>query len=47
VGLDWLIWQSLPASHTWLGAAIVVASGLYLVRREKRITEVHATAERP
>src|SRR5690606_19286088 len=30
VGLDWLIWQSLPASHTWLGAAIVVASGLYL-----------------
>ncbi len=47
VGLDWLIWQSLPASHTWLGAAIVVGSGLYLVRREKRITEVHANAEHP
>ena len=47
VALDWLIWQSLPASHTWLGAAIVVASGLYLVRREKRITEAHATAEHP
>ncbi|MCU0763340.1 MAG: DMT family transporter [Hydrogenophaga sp.] len=47
VGLDWLIWQTLPASHTWLGAAIVVASGLYLVRREKRITQAHATAEHP
>lgn len=47
VGLDWLIWQTLPASHTWLGAAIIVGSGLYLVRREKRITEVHANAEHP
>ncbi|MFT7402668.1 MAG: drug/metabolite transporter (DMT)-like permease [Hydrogenophaga sp.] len=47
VGLDWLIWQTLPQSHTWLGAAIVVGSGLFLVRREKRITQAHATAERP
>ena len=47
LGLDWLIWQTLPASHTWLGAAIIVGSGLYLVRREKRITEVHANAEHP
>jgi drug/metabolite transporter (DMT)-like permease len=45
LGLDWLIWQSLPAAHTWLGAAIIVGSGLYLVRREKRITEAHAHAE--
>jgi drug/metabolite transporter (DMT)-like permease len=47
VGLDWLIWQTLPAAHTWLGAAIIVGSGLYLVRREKRISEVHANAEHP
>lgn len=47
VGLDWLVWQTLPASHTWLGAAIIVGSGLYLVRREKRISEVHANAEHP
>ena len=47
MGLDWLIWQTLPASHTWLGAAIIIGSGLYLVRREKRITEVHANAEHP
>jgi drug/metabolite transporter (DMT)-like permease len=47
VGLDWLIWQTLPGAHTWLGAAIIVGSGLYLVRREKRISEVHANAEHP
>jgi drug/metabolite transporter (DMT)-like permease len=47
VGLDWLIWQTLPEAHTWLGAAIIVGSGLYLVRREKRISEAHATAEHP
>lgn len=47
LGLDWLIWQSLPAAHTWLGAAIIVGSGLYLVRREQRITEVHANGEHP
>ena len=47
VGLDWLIWHTLPAPHTWFGAAIIIGSGLYLVRREKRITEVHASAEHP
>jgi drug/metabolite transporter (DMT)-like permease len=47
LGLDWLIWHTLPASHTWLGAAIVIGSGLYLVRRETRIAEVHASAEHP
>lgn len=47
LGLDWLIWHTLPGAHTWLGAAIVVGSGIYLVRRERRITEAHATAEHP
>ena len=47
LGLDWLIWHTLPASHTWLGAAIVIGSGLYLIRRERRISEVHASAEHP
>ncbi|MGC4395010.1 DMT family transporter [Hydrogenophaga sp. T2] len=47
LGLDWLIWHTLPSSHTWLGAAIVIGSGLYLIRREKRITEAHANAEHP
>ncbi|NIM40403.1 MAG: EamA family transporter [Hydrogenophaga sp.] len=47
LGLDWLIWQALPGPHTWLGAAVVVGSGLYLIRRERRISEVHASAEHP
>ncbi len=47
VGLDWVIWHTLPQAHTWLGAAIIIGSGIYLVRREKRITEVHASAEHP
>jgi drug/metabolite transporter (DMT)-like permease len=47
LGLDWLIWHTLPSPHTGLGAAIVIGSGLYLIRREKRITEAHANAEHP
>ncbi|MFA5549954.1 MAG: DMT family transporter [Porticoccaceae bacterium] len=47
VGLDWLVWQTLPGVHTWIGAAIIIGSGLYIVRREKRISEVHSNAEHP
>ena len=32
--LDATIWGVLPDSVTWLGAAIIVASGVYLMRRE-------------
>lgn len=45
--LDWTIWQALPAVHTWIGAAIIVASGVYLVRHEQQIAEAHANAEHP
>jgi len=34
VGLDWLFWQTTPQLHTLLGGAIIVASGIYLIRRE-------------
>lgn len=34
VVLDLLVWQVLPDGMTWLGAAIIVASGLYLVHRD-------------
>jgi len=40
---DLAFWGVLPDAITWLGAAIIVASGLYLIRREK----VHAEAEHP
>ena len=43
VALDLALWGVLPDGITWIGAAIIIASGLYLIRREK----VHAEAEHP
>ncbi len=47
VGLDWLIWQAIPDGYTWVGAAIIVASGIYLIRHEQRIARAHANADHP
>jgi drug/metabolite transporter (DMT)-like permease len=41
--LDRLLWQTTPDRVTLLGSAIIIGSGLYLVRRER----VHAEAEHP
>lgn len=41
--LDATLWGVLPDAVTWLGAAIIVVSGLYLLRRER----VHAESEHP
>ncbi len=35
LGLDLLIWQVLPDAVTLLGAGIIVASGIYLLHRER------------
>ncbi len=35
IGWDWLLWRALPDAATWVGAGIIVASGLYLLRRER------------
>ncbi len=43
LSLDFAVWGVLPDAMTWAGAAIIVASGLYLLRRER----VHAEAEHP
>jgi len=43
VGLDWLLWRALPDSWTLIGAAIIIGSGLYLIRHEKD----HIEAEHP
>lgn len=43
LGLDRLVWNTLPDRYTLLGAAIIIGSGLYLVQRE----QVHAEAEHP
>lgn len=39
VGLDWLLWQTLPDGWTMAGAAIIIGSGMYLIRHEKNHVE--------
>jgi drug/metabolite transporter (DMT)-like permease len=42
LAVDWLIWATLPDRYTLLGGAIIVASGLYVVRHERaRTVEEH------
>lgn len=43
VGFDWLLWRALPDQYTMLGAAIIIGSGIYLIRHESG----HAEAEHP
>ncbi|MFD0724338.1 DMT family transporter [Lysobacter brunescens] len=43
VMLDFSLWGVLPDGMTWVGAAIIVLSGLYLLHRER----VHVEAEHP
>jgi drug/metabolite transporter (DMT)-like permease len=43
LALDWFIWHTAPTLVTLVGASVIIASGIYLVRRER----VHATAEHP
>jgi len=40
---DWLLWSTLPDRTVLLGAAVIVACGLYLLRAER----VHVEAEHP
>jgi drug/metabolite transporter (DMT)-like permease len=43
LALDWLLWRATPDRYTMIGAAIIIASGVYLVRRER----VHVESEHP
>jgi drug/metabolite transporter (DMT)-like permease len=43
VAIDWLMWKTLPDGFTLLGAAIIIGSGLYLIRHET----AHAESEHP
>jgi len=36
-GLGYLIWSEIPGAHVWLGVAIVIASGVYILYREARL----------
>lgn len=34
----WVIWSVLPGTSTWMGAPIIIASGLYIAWREHRLS---------
>lgn len=36
LAFDALIWRALPGASTWIGAAIIVAAGIYLIRGERK-----------
>jgi LPXTG-motif cell wall-anchored protein len=38
VALGWLVWGELPNALAWSGIALVVAAGLYLLRRRQPST---------
>jgi drug/metabolite transporter (DMT)-like permease len=35
LAFDWTLWQTLPEARALAGAAVIVASGIYLIRRER------------
>lgn len=43
VAIDWVLWHALPDRYTLVGAAIIIGSGLYLIRHER----FHAESEHP
>lgn len=38
----WLIWDYLPTPATWIGAPVIIASGLYIAWREHRLSIARA-----
>lgn len=43
IGLDWWLWKTLPDRWVFIGAAIIIASGIYLLQHEQQ----HVEAEHP
>jgi drug/metabolite transporter (DMT)-like permease len=41
---DWMLWMTLPSARMLVGAAIIVASGLYVIQRERLAGAVPASA---
>jgi drug/metabolite transporter (DMT)-like permease len=40
----WLLFATIPGATTWLGAAIIIASGFYIARREHRLRDAGLAA---
>ncbi len=37
--LDWIVWKQIPGPLTFLGSGIIIASGIYMIRRERQVKE--------
>jgi drug/metabolite transporter (DMT)-like permease len=35
LALDWILWRSIPGARAFVGAAVIIASGVYMFRREE------------
>ena len=46
VGFGYVIWAEFPGASTWLGVAIVTASGLYIIYREAYLGRPRGVARR-
>lgn len=42
--IGWFGWREWPGDHVWLGAAVLVATGLYITYRESRAGRAHRPA---
>lgn len=38
--LGWLIWSDMPRETTWIGAALIIATGLYTIYRERKLARM-------
>lgn len=48
VAIDWAFWDVLPGSRVFAGGGVVIAAGLYLIWRERRLhKELAASIESP
>jgi drug/metabolite transporter (DMT)-like permease len=45
VGLGYLVWGEVPVTLTWIGIAIIVASGIYVVTHGKKTPELEVSKE--
>ena len=41
--LGWMIFNDIPSWNTWTWAAIIIASGLYVFLRERRLNTANVT----
>jgi drug/metabolite transporter (DMT)-like permease len=45
ITVDWAVWHMFPTSRVYIGGSIVIASGLYLIWRERAMSSAPIAAE--